>query len=1104
MEQENKSNNVSVSRTVILIFLSVTLLMLMIGFIWWWWVEDASPDRALIWRLIMSGLIIWGILLTLAFLALGNMSGFIKSMRFPSQPKPEKKIAPAAHDHDDIKTHLRNRYGRYWRRHVRILLVVGEAPQVEALAPGLTSQQWQEGSQTLLLWGGPAGTADSEQLARCRRLRRRRPLDGVVWALTAEQSQQSAAVDSARRQLDERARLLGWQAPVWLWEVQNSQWSQSERETQPVGCLLPSRCDPATLNDRLSQLVPRLTRAGIGQMMREPKHDFLLRLAQTLEAGGIARWHKTATALLSGVSVFPLRGILFSLPVTVRPGGVPHSWLPDPVWQGVLSDSKVVRGERLGLPWAKGIQWGIITLSVLAAAGSLLSFLSNRQDIRVGIERVQAATAPDRSLTARLQNVQALQQAIVRLQHDAPWYGHFGLNQRDALLQALWPHYFIAQRALIRDTAARHLAASLRDMLRLPPAVRQEAKYTRAGYAQLKAYLMLAHPEKTEPDFLSAVLTENPPDQSGAAGGVWQEISPALFRFYADNLAAHPEWRIEPDRALIEDVRRGLLDQMGMSQTETTLYQRLLAQAASGYADMTIERMAGDTDASLLFVSDGVVPGMFTRQAWEEQVKPAIAQIADERRREMDWVLSDGKQPLADGVSSGQLQARLTARYFRDFSGAWLDFLNDVRWRRAEDLADVTEQLRLMADTRRSPLLALINTLVWQGKTGQSPQRVAEALSQSALATLQRKTGVPASGGSDLPGERPGPLDETFGPWLALAEGTPGAAAPNLPTYLTRVSQLRLKLRQVMDSADPQAMTQALAQRVFQGNAAELTAIWDYGRLLAESLGSEWGGVGQTLFVQPLAQSRRQLLQPAAQSLNARWQRSVVNDWRHAFTGRYPFADTGNDASLPLLSLYLRADTGRIEQFLHTQLGGLLRKEGNRWVPAAQHSRGVTFNPRFLTAINQLSMLSDTLLAQGDAGIRFELMPRATREVAQTMLTVDGQTLNYFNQMESWQRFRWPGESYKPGAILSWQSNNTGVRLYANEAGVWGWMRLLEKAKVEQLDGSRFRVVWRTPEGQPLTYILRSELGGGPLALLTLRDFHLPAQIFIIDGAAGE
>ena len=167
-------------------------------------------------------------------------------------------------------------------------------------------------------------------------------------------------------------------------------------------------------------------------------------------------------------------------------------------------------------------------------------------------------------------------------------------------------------------------------------------------------------------------------------------------------------------------MRTRLIRQLGQRNSESTLYQKMLAQVANQYADMRPADMTADTDASRLFSTDEVVPGMFTRQAWEQAVQPAIEKVVAERRDEMDWVLSDTKQTAAQSTSPEALRAGLAERYFADFSGARLDFLNSLRWQRAATLSDAIDQLTLMADVRLSPLVALMNTLSVQGRTGQT------------------------------------------------------------------------------------------------------------------------------------------------------------------------------------------------------------------------------------------------------------------------------------------------------------------------------------------------------------------------------------------------
>ncbi|HHR5508648.1 TPA: ImcF-related family protein, partial [Klebsiella oxytoca] len=532
---------------------------------------------------------------------------------------------------------------------------------------------------------------------------------------------------------------------------------------------------------------------------------------------------------------------------------------------------------------------------------------------------------------------------------------------------------------------------------------------------------------------------------------------------------------------------------------ESTLYENMLTAVRRNYADMTLEDMTPQTDARRLFSTDEVVPGMFTRQAWEGGIQDAIDAAVASRRDEIDWVLSDNRNTVSTDVSPEALKQRLTNRYFTDFAGAWLNFLNSIRLNPAHNITDVTDQLTLTGDVRQSPLIALMNTLAWQGQTGEQ----GEAISDSLVRTAKNLPGKDKKPVIDQQAAGPrGPLDSTFGPLLTLtgknsAQKVMAAdSSLSLQTWLTRITRVRLKLQQVANAADPQAMMQQLAQTVFRGRSVELTDTQEYGSLVAASLGEAWRGFGQTMFVQPLTQAREAVLQPSAASLNEAWQRSVVANWNAAFQGRYPFAAGKSDASLPMLAAFIRRDTGRIDRFLSTELGGVLRREGSDWVADSTRSQGLTFSPAFLNAVNQLSQLSDILFTDGSQGISFEMQGVAMREVVETALTLDGQTLHYFNQLADWQRFRWPGAMNKPGAMLTWTSTTAGSRLYANHSGPWGVIRMLESMARQKAGDGLYRLTVTAPDRRQLQWLLRTELGDGPLALLKLRNFRLPAQIF--------
>lgn len=1127
MVKENKPAEFSVLATAVLFVATVTLLALAGGLLWWYWWEDLSTEWDVLRRIITACFVVWGV--SLCVLVLGFIAFHLmirdKVMGEVSSRPVKKKRTPGLPLKVDISSHLRRRYSLFWRSKARLLLVTGDENAIAQLVPNLQARQWLEGNRTVLIYGGSlTAEPDEKKYTALRKLRRGRPLDGIVRVIGEGQSITSQMSDSDLRGLEKISELLRYSAPVWLWQLRDSKWSQAKRIEQPIGATFPLRAKADDITRQLELMLPTLRTQGVSQVAENNRHDFLLRLGQHLKDGGIARWAQQLLPWLSDAQQrVPLRGLMFSLPEN-RPadtsGGkaeaekyVPESQrhaLTLPVtWQGIVDDCTRVRGRRVGMAWEQTLAWTLAAIIGLWGAGLLVSFMLNYAQISsvAGKARnlVEHPSVSDYQLTALHELRNDAGRMLHNIQEGTPWYQRFGLDHNQQLLNAMLPWYGVANNRLIRDPANAGLAQKLAALVNSAPNSDQRAQLAKPGYDQLKAWLMMARPDKADGAFYAQAMKTVQPTRMGISTGLWQSLSPDLWAFYIAELPKQPQWKITPDAQLVSQSRQVLLQQIGRRNAESTLYENMLKSVRRNFADVSLEDMTSGTDARRLFTTDEVVPGMFTRQAWEGGIQQAIEKAASSRKDEIDWVLSDSRKAVSADLSPEALKARLTERYFTDFAGSWLNFLNSLRWNPANNIADVTDQLTLMSDVRQSPLIALMNTLAWQGQTGQK----SEGLSDSIIKSAKDLVGGKDKPAIDQSASGPqGPLDETFGPLLQLLGKNNGSnvmSADNslsLQTYLTRITRVRLRLQQVASASDPQEMMQTLAQTVFQGKSVDLTDTQQYGSLISASLGEEWSGFGSTMFVQPLAQAWETVLQPSAASLNDKWSRSVVANWHTAFDGRFPFAASKSDASLPMLAEFIRKDSGRIERFLTTELSGVLHKEGSQWVPDKVNSQGLNFNPTFLRAINQLSELSDILFTDGSQGISFELQARPAPQVVETQLTIDGQKLHYFNQMADWQSFRWPGDTYKPGTMLTWTSVNAGARLFGDYSGIWGFIRWLNQGKRQQLDRSQWMVSFTAPDGRTLQWVLRSQLGSGPLALLALRGFTLPDRIFSIDSAA--
>ncbi|MCP3719030.1 type VI secretion IcmF C-terminal domain-containing protein, partial [Paraburkholderia sp. CNPSo 3281] len=483
--------------------------------------------------------------------------------------------------------------------------------------------------------------------------------------------------------------------------------------------------------------------------------------------------------------------------------------------------------------------------------------------------------------------------------------------------------------------------------------------------------------------------------------------------------------------------------------------------------------------------------------------------------------------------SADELKKRLRERYFADYTAAWATMLNSFQWLAATSFSGVIDQLTRLTDAQTSPLLAVMKSVQYQGEAGRPSQALTDTLVRKAQGLL--------SGSDSDQTQAPvvNPLDRSFGPLLALmgdtspaaASGSAGKAAGanaaafngvSLSRVLTADTTVRLKLQQIQASPDAQAMARSLAQAVFQGKLSDLSQARDDAALTAASLGAQWAGFGQTLFVQPLDAAWQAVLQPAAASLNEAWRAGVAAPFASSFTSRYPFSPTSADASFAEFGRYVRPETGLINRFIELELSGVLKRQGDQWVPNELAPQSLQFDPKFLAMLRLIGPLGARLYAQGEAGYHFGIMPQPTPDVTRTELTVDGQQIVYFNQRETWTPLAWPGNGLNGHASLNWQTLNAGVRIAFDATGDWALLRMLEKAQVKPLDDTRYEIVWNggtagdaakaasTASGDvtdgkvaPLHYVLRAQAGAGPLDLLKLRGFRMPGRIFVT-GRAGQ
>ncbi|MEX3693410.1 ImcF-related family protein [Paraburkholderia sp. BR14263] len=1034
---------------------------------------------------------------------------------------------------DSIRATLKDRHGRRWRYHGRWVLVVGDVPLVKRLAPGLVDAGYLITGDTILLYARQTrDTLETEWLDQIRRLRRRRPVDAIV-AVTRNRSSANTPFDTddLAQRLARHARALRWAAPAYLLNVTDFGDEISSPDEAIGFTWSNARVRADEIDTSLHDLTYNLADAGVVRLTKDARDRYPAELSQHISNLRSALSGLVLQTAQSRVWRHAVHGLLFAplfkerelAPPTPADAndGEPHVGPQHrTIWQTVAAHSRKIHGRRVGFSLSTTAAWLTTGLVGCWIGGTMLSGFVNRATIRNAADTVaQLSTVQDR--TQALQTLNGLDRQIDTLeihQRDgAPWTARLGLNRDGALLDALWSGYANAASRILVAPIRQKLEERLRQLASLSDAEIASGgnAQVQAAYDTLKAYLMLARPERAVAAFLTPqlVATAAPtrPANSPLSSGTWEDLRQHTIAFFADHLGRGVLPEMTPDLGLVASTRQTVISVRGIQNSTDAVYQQILDEAKAKYPPVSLATLLGDTTGRGLFNTTATVPGVFTRAAWDERISKAIDEASEQQNVAGDWVLSDVK---TRNQAPSTLKAELRQRYFDDYARAWALFLNSLRWQPAPTLSATADQLTLLGDPQRSPLVALMNAVVYQAGAGANAQSLADNL----ISKAQQLVGTDQKDPSKQAQPQLAPLAEAFGPILRLTGSDLVSGAPanskaaaqlaatgdlSLARYLERVTAMRLKASQIVSGADPDAMARQAAQSVLQGKTSDMAESRDYASRLAASLGEQWSGFGE-LFRAPFDQTWQVVVQPAASSLNEIWRTAIVADWNRTFGGRYPFADSDNDASLPEMARFMRPDNGVITQFVTTQLAGVVERQGDRWVAAQGADHGaLTIDPGFLASLNQLTRISTVLFPSGDAHVRYELQAVPTPGVTDMKFVLSGRELHYFNQKQEWTPFEWPGQSLENLSHIEWQTEQGGLRTALDSQGRFGLIRLLERAKVSPQDSARYLLMWTpdTSQGIALRVQLRSEAGAGPLDVLQLRHFTLPTRIFVTGAA---
>jgi len=630
------------------------------------------------------------------------------------------------------------------------------------------------------------------------------------------------------------------------------------------------------------------------------------------------------------------------------------------------------------------------------------------------------------------------------------------------------------------------------------------------GYNALKTYLMLKQKERMEISHLSDQIPKywRPWLIANKGQGNQEEINRLAERivaFYVSQIGESDLPLIENRADRVEQSRTVLRGAFQRLSAAERVYNELKARANTQFAPMTVGRMMNNHDLDLI-AGSSTLPGAFTREAWEKYFRLAILDASKGSIKGDDWVLaSTSLDNLGKDGNFERNRQELEALYKAEFSREWKKFLQGVAIQDFTSLDNAAQSLGKLADPQNSALKLIISKAAFE-TAWDNPNQISKSIETAKNSVIERTEKLVlgnSSPSASVANLQPGELGSKFALLTTLSAVGEGGRMP-LSTYLEMLAKLKAKLAQIAANQEPGVPARQLMQATLNATGSEFAeALTLVDGVLLNNASDEAKEVVRPLLVRPLIQAYAVLIPPVEQDINRSWQAEVMAHWR-GLAGKYPFADSANEASMEEIAKFLKPGDGILPRFVDKNLSGLVVRRGDQLVPKTWANLGVGFNPAFLSGVTKLTTAGSSVLQEGE-GAKFELQPVPTPGLSEIVVEVDGQILRYRNGPQPWTGFTWPnapGTSAQGARIqvVSFAGVSTSV---ANFSGRLGLMRLLAQARVDDHGAGAAQLEWRFKPGatggesdnEAVRFNFRLVSGANPLSLSGLRRLGLPEKI---------
>jgi type VI secretion system protein ImpL len=612
-----------------------------------------------------------------------------------------------------------------------------------------------------------------------------------------------------------------------------------------------------------------------------------------------------------------------------------------------------------------------------------------------------------------LDTLDILRDRLQTMEAGTPVMSRWGIYSGDVALEGAREVYFDRFRRLLLVPTAMQLSQSLTSMLQTQMNCEDTSLFDRY-YSAFTTYKMLTLPSDSIPHDPGKLLRQ--------VKAIWRPFVPEERQAELDYLAERQVdyyWRhrtggklaslqVAPDRNLLAQVGA----QFDRCWTPQRLYRTLIDEVNGELGDYRY------VDAiTSIRVEGGSVGRAFTRDGWEQAVRPRIERISD--RINADPALQEAFAVYEEE----EIRKQMMGFYADDFVANWRQFISSGKVRPFYDLNDAfAGMVELSADP--SPVVKILDKVFDQTEITDSKGKRFEKIEQQF---------------------------EPIGRFLGRRNVDAGEE-PNKAKYTALLAALPAAVQGVQQKLQGEARC---AESLTRFNGDINLKSTQIGMFIS---GPGLAAVAADLLREPLFKSRSAASAGACACLDRVWRTNVLEDFNLKLASSYPFSPQGVDAS-----------PGDVEGFFTRTLRAFVDAEIK---PAEE--LGVPLSGSFRQAITTSRSIQE-ILSRGTEKLRFTLTATGDMPGVRSLHLTYPPEPEWTYVMGQPQRrdYKWP----QPGAgTCDLRITSLGDAYFEpkRHQGPWGIFRLFDEATVR----SSGDLVWvfKSRDGQSLNAKLT--LGG--------------------------